>query len=359
MSKSYQNMMGKIHAPDELSERVLFAARRGPVPALKQKKCLWLKPALCTACAFAILIGSFSVFRNMESLGAPNPEFPFDGLIMTACAAEAPVGNPNGGLGLTMEKNGAGRCLFQIRGAGIQTLELSIEGGKLYHEGTDEELTEIEEDYLAQIRYGVLLDGDSATLTVTANKEHAFTYFLTQEDLRMTQDEDGQVMLVPQLTGDPVPGIPGIYAASLDDSRWFAWPLEKARTIDLSMPYGERVHSVTGQTSFHAGIDIPAAEDTAIGAAADGKVVETGFDPTYGNYVVLDHGGGLVTRYHQCKEICVADDAQVKAGDTIALVGKTGMAVGAHLHFEVRQDGVAQDPTAYFDAAVRSQLDVA
>lgn len=358
MRKSYQQLMNHIHVPTELNEKVLSAARRRTAPAPKRRQQVWFKPALCAACAVAILIGGFSLSYRSPSVD-PVPVLPFGGLVMTACAAEAPAANSNGGLGLTLEKDGIDGCLFQLQGDGIQTLTLSIDGGSLYHEGTDEVLAEIQEENFSTARYGVRLDGESATLSVTANSTNTFTYLLTQEALRMTQDETGQVVLAPQLAGDPAPGVPGIYATSLDSSRWFTWPLTGAHTIDLSNSYGKRVNIATGKALFHAGIDIPAPVGATIGAAADGKVVETGFDYTNGNYVALDHGGGLITRYHHCKEICVDKDASVKAGETIALVGQTGQATGPHLHFEVRQDGVAQDPTIYFDTHVRAQLEIA
>lgn len=360
MRKSYQQLMHQIHVPTELNEKVLSTARCHTAPASQRRAQVWFKPALCAVCAVAILIGGFSFFYRSPSVDSdPAPVFPFGGLVMTACAAEAPTANSNGGLGLTLEKDGIGGCLFQLQGDGVQTLTLSIDNGSLYHVGTDEVLTEIQEGNFSTARYGVRLNGESAILTVTANETNTFTYLLTQEDLRITQDETGQVVLAPQLSGDPLPGMPGIYAASLDSSRWFAWPLSEAHTIDLSMPYGERVNPVTEKALFHAGIDIPAPVGAAISAAANGKVVETGFDPSNGNYIVLDHGDGLMTRYHHCKELCVDQGASVKAGETIALVGQTGQATGPHLHFEVRQDGVAQDPTIYFDTEVRAQLEIA
>lgn len=358
MRKSYQQLMSQIHVPSELNEKVLSTARHRTAPAPKHREQVWFKPALCAVVAVAILIGGFSFSYRSPSVN-PTPILPFGGLVMTACAVEAPAANSNGGLGLTLEKDGIGGCLFQLQGDGVQTLTLSIDGGSLYHAGTDEVLTEIQERNFSTARYGVRLNGESAILTVTANETNAFTYLLTQEDLRMTQDETGQVVLAPQIPGDPLPSMPGIYAASLDSSHWFSWPLAETHTIDLSMPYGERVNPVTEKALFHAGIDIPAPVGTTIGAAADGKVVETGFDPSNGNYVVMDHGGGLMTRYHHCKEICVDQDTSVKAGETIALVGQTGQATGPHLHFEVRQDGVAQDPTIYFDTDVRAQLEMA
>lgn len=72
--------------------------------------------------------------------------------------------------------------------------------------------------------------------------------------------------------------------------------------------------------------------------------------------VVIDHGDGLSTLYGQCRDFTVEEGDTVRAGEMIGAVGKTGMATGAHLHFEVRQDGEPQNPVAYFDSDVRDTL---
>ena len=109
---------------------------------------------------------------------------------------------------------------------------------------------------------------------------------------------------------------------------------------------------------FHYGIDVPAERGTPILAAADGTVAEIGFDAERGNYIVLDHGGGLETLYGQCRDILdtLAEGDTVSAGEMIAAVGSTGMSTGPHLHFEVLQDGEPQNPVAYFDSTVRDTL---
>ena len=91
-------------------------------------------------------------------------------------------------------------------------------------------------------------------------------------------------------------------------------------------------------------------------AAADGTVTETGFDTERGNYLMIDHGDGLTTLYAACSKVDVNEGDPVKAGTPIAAIGSTGRSTGPHLHFEVRQDGVPQNPTVYFDADVRSTL---
>lgn len=355
MKNSYQKLISRIHVPNELNQRVQREADRTRTAA-RHRTLFWLKPAVCFACVFVLLIGG-GIFepRNASHGSTESPiDLPLGGLVMTACAADLPQGNQNGGLGIAAQGDGKGGCLFQIKGSGIKTITLTIDKGSLFHEGSTEEVTKIEERYDANTTYGIRLFGESATLSITANGEQTQDYLLTQEKLRLSQSEDGKTTLVPLLDGDPAQNQSGIYAVRSDRSRRFVWPVENANTIDLSMPYGAMQNK-----KFHCGIDIPAAIETPVFAAADGEVTESGHDPEMGIYVVLDHGNGLVTRYHHCKEIIAEEGAKVKAGDTIAFVGKSGMATGAFLHFEVRQDGTAQDPIPYFDAKIRSQLKMA
>ena len=80
-----------------------------------------------------------------------------------------------------------------------------------------------------------------------------------------------------------------------------------------------------------------------------------------GNYIVLDHGGGLTTLYSQCRDILegLTEGDTICAGEMIAAVGATGMSTGPHLHFEVLQDGEPQNPEVYFDSTVRDTLRIA
>ena len=101
---------------------------------------------------------------------------------------------------------------------------------------------------------------------------------------------------------------------------------------------------------MHEGIDIGAPEGTPIWAAEDGTVVlqqseaESG---GYGNYTCIDHGGGLATCYAHQSAFNVSLGDRVSQGEVIGLVGNTGHSFGAHLHFEVRINGVAYDPMGY------------
>lgn len=124
----------------------------------------------------------------------------------------------------------------------------------------------------------------------------------------------------------------------------FNWPLPLSWK-NISSPYGYR--TLNGVREFHRGIDIPASKNTNIYASNSGKVVTATFHYSYGNYVVIDHGGGKSTLYaHATKLNCKVGD-YVKQGDVIAFVGTTGHSYGNHLHFEVRISGTAKNPLDY------------
>ena len=99
----------------------------------------------------------------------------------------------------------------------------------------------------------------------------------------------------------------------------------------------------------HKGLDIGAAYGTPIYAAASGTVVfaQYGYGGGYGNHVIISHGNGVQTLYGHCSSLAVSEGEYVSQGQVIAYVGSTGISTGNHLHFEVRVNGVAQDPQNY------------
>ena len=109
----------------------------------------------------------------------------------------------------------------------------------------------------------------------------------------------------------------------------------------LTSPFGQR------WGRLHAGIDIGAPTGTPIWAAADGRVIFSGWMNGYGNAVIVDHGGGLTTLYaHQSRRAAVVGD-QLAQGAVLGYVGSTGNSTGPHLHFETRRNGTAVNPMIY------------
>ena len=328
--------------------------------------------------------------------------------------------NANGGLAFDSSSGMAGEeighytgCLFQVTGEGIKTVSLAVDRGGLYRSETRTGLTteevrelwqaeeaggpvcsvygedeggpmnaevmtalgtSVTEEFDPEVRYGFWVpeyredpdadmrqahwdsidtfDGARLTVTVTFadGGEQSKTYTLSTGRLRVEYGADGTQTMLPQLAGDDEPFVYGVYAASETESRWFQWPVQDSRTVWKGNPYG----IINGK--LHSGIDIPADQGAVILAAADGTVTETGFDAARGNYLVLDHGDGLTTLYAHCRNVDVKEGDTVKVGEMVAAVGSTGMSTGPHLHFEVRQDGEAQNPVAYFDSDIRDTL---
>ncbi|RVQ67573.1 M23 family metallopeptidase [Croceicoccus ponticola] len=124
-------------------------------------------------------------------------------------------------------------------------------------------------------------------------------------------------------------------------------PLETARFSSL---YGSRVHPVTGGRKNHDGIDMAAPSGTPIYATADGRVEMAKWHGGYGNYVQIEHGDAVETRYGHMSRMNVSAGQSVKKGELIGWVGSTGRSTGPHLHYEVRISGEPVDPQPYLHA---------
>ena len=123
------------------------------------------------------------------------------------------------------------------------------------------------------------------------------------------------------------------------------WPLQAGVNVYVSSEFGWRV--LWGVNDYHYGIDLACANGTEIYAFNGGTVVKSEWHYSYGNYVVIDHGGGISTLYaHMSQRVAQAGD-YVAPGQLIGYVGMTGSASGYHLHFEVRENGEVVQPRNY------------
>jgi murein DD-endopeptidase MepM/ murein hydrolase activator NlpD len=111
--------------------------------------------------------------------------------------------------------------------------------------------------------------------------------------------------------------------------------------------YGVRSDPFRGRAAMHTGIDLAGPIGTQIRATADGYVQRSEWVNGYGNLVEISHGRGIQTRYGHLSKSLVAPGQRVKRGDLIALMGSTGRSTGSHLHYEVRIDGKAVNPTPF------------
>lgn len=115
-----------------------------------------------------------------------------------------------------------------------------------------------------------------------------------------------------------------------------------------SSNFGWRIDPFTGQHAFHEGVDFVSMAGTPIRSAAGGVVIYSDFHPQYGNMIEIDHGNKLVSRYAHASKRLVKVGQVVLRGQKIAEVGSTGRSTGPHLHFEVRHNGVPQNPARFF-----------
>ncbi|MDD6799726.1 MAG: peptidoglycan DD-metalloendopeptidase family protein [Firmicutes bacterium] len=179
---------------------------------------------------------------------------------------------------------------------------------------------------------------DTQTLIDQYNKDQSVALRTLEETQKLDSELDAQLTkLLKQLEEQNR----NKYVGGL-----FLWPVD-ADLSRLSSKFGSRV--VWNKPDYHLGIDIVHAQyqniyGRNIYAANDGKVVTATNHSSYGNYILLDHGGGYATIYAHCSRLLVKSGDTVKRGQVIARIGSTGMSTGNHLHFEVRINGKAVNP---------------
>ena len=337
MKNNYRKLMEDISVPGELETRVLWAAQQrraeqaGPKRLAKRNWKPILRGAVCAACALALVLGTVHLRPAVESGEQPgeSPVITLDYAFgLTAYAAdtgETVRPNANGGLAFASGSGMAGEeigyytgCLFQVTGAGIQTISLAVDRGGLYRSETRTGLTteevrklwqaeeaggpvcsvygkdengpmnaevmtalgsSIKEEFDPEVRYGFWVpeyredpdadmrqahwgsidtfDGARLTVTVTFadGGEQSKTYTLSTGRLRVEYGADGTQTMLPQLAGDDEPFVYGVYVADEAESRWLRWPVEDSRTVSLGNPYG----TVNGKAEYPLKYPYPCA----------------------------------------------------------------------------------------------------
>jgi murein DD-endopeptidase MepM/ murein hydrolase activator NlpD len=118
------------------------------------------------------------------------------------------------------------------------------------------------------------------------------------------------------------------------------WPV----TGWLSSSYGNRRDPFTGSRDFHPGLDISAVAGERVLAPANGNVITSARNGNYGNFIEIDHGFGITTRYGHLSRFAVAAGQHVRRGDVIGYVGSTGRSTSPHLHYEIWMNGRLTNP---------------
>ncbi|MDB9540647.1 M23 family metallopeptidase [Anabaenopsis tanganyikae CS-531] len=157
-----------------------------------------------------------------------------------------------------------------------------------------------------------------------------------------------------------VPGVNGSAPRPITDSNGSTepisisgYPLQSVTTV--MFPYGWQIHPTTGEVFFHSGVDLLAAVGTPVQAIAPGTIVFAQPQGTYGQLVIINHAGGIQSRYGHLGDIQVSLGQKVNQGDLLGTVGTTGEPTvrQPHLHFEIRSNSdlgwVAKDPQGYLN----------
>jgi peptidoglycan hydrolase FlgJ len=155
--------------------------------------------------------------------------------------------------------------------------------------------------------------------------------------------------LAPAEDGAQVPA--GSAKAGADDSSQSSEPdydisdMQLPVQAPISSLYGMRRDPFTRHAKFHKGLDLAAPEGMAVVPALPGTVVSARYEPGYGNTVVVEHAGGIKTRYGHLGSMSVKAGETITSENILGTVGNTGRSTGTHLHFEVTRNGVSVDPS--------------
>jgi murein DD-endopeptidase MepM/ murein hydrolase activator NlpD len=136
-------------------------------------------------------------------------------------------------------------------------------------------------------------------------------------------------------------------AAEQRSTQWSSTPSIWPVRGWVTSGFGPRVSPFTEKPAWHDGLDIGASPNAPVQAPAQGRVISVSSDSKMGNHVKIDHGYGIETVYGHLAKSLVKEGQRVKRGDVVALVGSTGLSTGPHLHYMVKKNGQALDPTKF------------
>lgn len=190
-------------------------------------------------------------------------------------------------------------------------------------------------------RIGVLEAENAKVRDLAAAVDSAEAHYATVRSMI-----GGDIVPSARQEGSALPEAPTLEAQTPD-----APPPGPVPVIPARWPLDEPGYVTRGQVGTgtadeaHPGIDIAVPEGSLVRASAAGRVSDTGLDPQYGNFVLLQHEDDYQTMYGHLYRILVHPGTMVDAGQVIGLSGNTGRSSAPHLHFEIRRDGTSIDPT--------------
>ena len=185
------------------------------------------------------------------------------------------------------------------------------------------------------------------TLSNTKTVRNNYVNQLSEEEKEKQQDIDQYEKEMEELEAEILrvseASMAGDYAGGE-----MAWPTPGYTRI--TSPFGMRIHPIFHVNRLHTGVDIGAPKGANVIAVNDGVVTSASFSTSYGNWIIIDHGGGVVTVYAHASKLIAKKGDIVKRGDVIMEVGSTGWSTGPHLHFEVRINGEYKDPLNFISS---------
>lgn len=209
--------------------------------------------------------------------------------------------------------------------------------------------SDLQADYDAQVAYMDTLEKEEAELELQKGQQDQYVATLRMSEAEIQADYDAKKKAEEEENARLEKLLKQLAEANKTEyvGGKFIWPVDIS-IKRISSDYGWRTYYYKGKkvTDFHMGIDIPAAIGTDIYAVQSGEVILATSHYSYGNYCIVDHGGGITTLYAHCSKLLVKVGDKVEQGDHIAEMGSTGQSTGSHLHIEVRVDGKHQDPIA-------------
>ncbi len=210
-----------------------------------------------------------------------------------------------------------------------RNLEIAKHSQSALVETYEEAVAQNQNLYDQKLAYINRLTNDETSLV------NEYSYYKTLEDEKNAELEAYLAELAEQQAK--------INATYVGGSIW--WPLDTSARYRISSEYGWR--NLFGMQDFHLGIDLACPNGTTVLAANGGTVLKSEYHYSYGNYVLIDHGGGISTLYAHMSSNAVYAGETVSAGQTVGWVGLTGNTSGYHLHFEVRENGGTTNPRNY------------
>lgn len=167
---------------------------------------------------------------------------------------------------------------------------------------------------------------DDTDVNEVVNPENNQPEITENSEEEENQTEQSETVVLPTVTNTV------LQSTNTDSVNSMCLPLQNGT---VTSEFGGRINPITNVSEKHKGLDLSASEGSDIYAAADGEVILAQSSSSYGNYIIIDHGGGLKTLYAHCSKLLTEKGDIVKKGQVIAKVGSTGQSTRPHLHFEV------------------------